>query len=254
MLIQEAAHCLDTELFLDEYPQWEVGGLHHPIILQRIFVHAAKAEQKEAERLICWGYWHSLPGLNPEVVAPTIQLVGYKTSWKEIQDLYHEVYLLKRLPSLLPCRPKLIEEAIQDILSSLRSHLWRWGGITGLEEVQRGAATWPQLQSSQTWGRDHSCDEALWEAREAHWWTLEATHVLELNIKRLNKDAEGTRCWCAHSCSCSCSLFQGTSWERCMTFCKPKEGAPSSKRLQTEPLEYLTRGQLEESNLGPHPP
>ena len=44
----EAKCYLDAELFLDEYPQWEVGGLHCPIILQRMFVHAAKAGQKEA--------------------------------------------------------------------------------------------------------------------------------------------------------------------------------------------------------------
>ena len=50
--IQEAEHCLDAESFLDEYPQWEVGGLHCAIILQRMFVHATEVGQKEVERLI----------------------------------------------------------------------------------------------------------------------------------------------------------------------------------------------------------
>ena len=30
--IWEAECCLDAELFLDEYPQWDVGGLHCPFI------------------------------------------------------------------------------------------------------------------------------------------------------------------------------------------------------------------------------
>ena len=38
-----------------------------------------------------------------------------------------------------------------------------------------------------------------------------------------------------------------------MTFCKPEEGAPSDDRPQTEPRDHLTRGQLEEDNLGPLP-
>ena len=38
-----------------------------------------------------------------------------------------------------------------------------------------------------------------------------------------------------------------------MTFCKPKEGAPSDNRPQTEPQEHWIRGQLEEDDLGPLP-
>ena len=38
-----------------------------------------------------------------------------------------------------------------------------------------------------------------------------------------------------------------------MTFCKPEEGAPSDERTQTEPQEHLTRGHLEEGDVGPFP-
>ena len=34
--------------------------------------------------------------------------------------------------------------------------------------------------------REDPHDEALWEAREAHQWALEATHMLEHNIERLS--------------------------------------------------------------------
>ena len=68
-----------------------------------------------------------------------MQLVGYQTSHKEIRDLYHDIYLLKRSPSSLPCMPQWRQEAIQDILSSLWSHLHRQGSMTMLEEDQQGA-------------------------------------------------------------------------------------------------------------------
>ena len=118
---------LDAELFLDKYLQWEVGGLHHLIILQRMFMQHVHAEvgQKEVERLICQGHQHGLPRLDPGADVPAIHLVGYQTSWKEIQHFYQKVCLPKRLPGPPPCGPKWMEESIKDILSSLRSCLQR---------------------------------------------------------------------------------------------------------------------------------
>ena len=75
--IQEAECHLDTELFLDEYPRWDVRGLHCPFILQRMFVHATESGQKEAERLICHSCWAGLPRLDPEADVPAIQLMGF---------------------------------------------------------------------------------------------------------------------------------------------------------------------------------
>ena len=98
-------------IFLDKYPRWDAGGPCCPLILQRMFMHAAKEGQKEAERFINWGHWHILPRPNPEVDVPAIQIVGYQTSQKEIQDLYHEVYLLRRLPSPAPCGPSQMKGA-----------------------------------------------------------------------------------------------------------------------------------------------
>ena len=64
--------------------------------------------------------------------------------------------------------------------------------------------------------------------------------MLELNIERLNKETDGARCQCAHSCSHSHSCFWGRSQERHVTFHEPKDGASSSERPQTEPQEHLT--------------
>ena len=38
--IREMEQCMDTEMFLDKYPHWEAEGLHHPLILQEMFLQA----------------------------------------------------------------------------------------------------------------------------------------------------------------------------------------------------------------------
>ena len=58
------------------------------------------------------------------------------TSWKEIQDLYYEVYLLRRSPGPLPCGPQLREEAIQGHLVLADEPVAKVGGATPQEEDQ----------------------------------------------------------------------------------------------------------------------
>ena len=74
-------------------------------------------------------------------------------------------------------------------------------GIHRPEEDLQGADVpipQPSCQTEphpQTQGRDDLPDKALQEAREAHQWVLEATHISELNIKRLSQEANRTKCW-----------------------------------------------------------
>ena len=89
MSVQEAECHLDAELFLDEYPRWQVRGPHCLFILQQMFIHATKSGQKEAERLICYSYQQGLPQLDSGVDISAIQLVGYQMSSKETGDIYH---------------------------------------------------------------------------------------------------------------------------------------------------------------------
>ena len=42
LLVSEAGCRIDAELFLDEYPRWELGAPHQSIILYEMFLHAAK--------------------------------------------------------------------------------------------------------------------------------------------------------------------------------------------------------------------
>ena len=146
--ITEAEQRLDVKLFLNKYPRWHIGAPHQSIILHEMFLHAAEQGQKEAERLIQWGCQCSLPRPDPEADLPTMKLVGYLTSHKEIWDLYQSVYLLRRSPGPLPCGPQQRKEAIQDILSSLRNCLHRWVyPITAKED------TWGTITESQSRSR-----------------------------------------------------------------------------------------------------
>ena len=126
-----------------------------------------------------------------------MKLVGYWTSHKEIRDLYHSVYLLRRSPGPPPCGPQQRKEAIQDILSSLRNCLHRWVYPTTSEGDAQGAATESQSRSRR---RKDPHEEALWEARVAHQRALVATQVLESNIERLSQGLRDVQC------TCSCGL------------------------------------------------
>ena len=80
ILVWEVEHCLDVDLFLDEYPWWEASGPQCPFILQRMFVHAKTTGQKEMEWAICQGCQQVLPGLDAKADIPAIQVMGFKTT------------------------------------------------------------------------------------------------------------------------------------------------------------------------------
>ena len=130
ILVREVERCLDTYLFLDDYPRWESGGPHCPYILQHMFAHVEPAEQKEFDCGIWWGHQQSMPEWDTSMETPTIDLVGYKATQEEIFMLYQEVYQLKRAPGTVPGDLREAEEVHQEILDSLKEHLWHgWSGI-----------------------------------------------------------------------------------------------------------------------------
>ena len=244
------------DMFLDEYPLLEVGGPHCLIILKGMFVHATELGWKEAERLICWGHQHGLLRLDPETDVPAVQPVGYQTSQEEIRGLFHEVYMLKRLPGLPPCRPKHMEKATRDILSSLRSHLQRRGGTTKLEEGQKGA---PAAKLNSILRPKGGITHMIRPSRKPGRCTMGVGCCPHSGIEYWKAKQRSQQC--THSCSCPQDRFQ----ERCVwslnphrprrhvTFCEPVEGTSSNERPQREPWEHLTRGEVEEGDLGPLP-
>ena len=74
---REAEIVIESELFLDEYPQWGLGPPHWSVILHEMFLHAAGWGQKEVERMCCRGHQSSIPEPNPKVDQSAMELVGY---------------------------------------------------------------------------------------------------------------------------------------------------------------------------------
>ena len=166
--------------------RWGATLSHHPLndFCTCCWVRAEGGRKVDSPWSLAWS-----PRAKPWGRLSCHPAYGYQTSQEEIRDQFHEVYMLRRLSGPLPFWPKWMEEASRDILSSLRSHLWKRRGIQRLEEELWGA-TVPILQPShqtkahpQTQGRDYLHDKALQVAREGHQWLLEAAHVLELNIE-----------------------------------------------------------------------
>ena len=122
---REAEQMVETELFLDEYPWWNIGSPHWLVILHEMFLHAASRGQKEAECMCHWGCQGSIREPNSEADQSTLHLIGYHTSQKELRDVYHSMYLLNRAPGFPSCGEVKRRRAIQEILSSLWDRLWK---------------------------------------------------------------------------------------------------------------------------------
>ena len=95
---------IESDLFLDECPRWDLGTLHQLVILHEMFLHAAAKGQQEVECMCCQGHRGSVKEPDPEVGQSALQLIGYHTSRVEVRDIYHSVYLLNRAPGFASCR------------------------------------------------------------------------------------------------------------------------------------------------------
>ena len=147
-----------------------MGAPHWSVILHEMFLHVAEQGHKEVERLICQGHRGSTSEPDLEAGYFAMELVGYRTSHKEIRNIYHSVYLLRRPLGPPPCGDQWRRTGIHDILSSLTSQ-FHWHGFP--------AATGEGQESKEEWlprpSRRESYEEVL---RVAHQRALETTEVL----------------------------------------------------------------------------
>ena len=141
-----------------------------------------------------------------------MELVGYWTSHKEIWDIYHSVYLLRRSPGLPPCGAQWSRRVISNILSSLTSQLHRWGYPAITREGQDSKNEWlPRLS------RRESYEEALKVACQR---VLKTAAVLRSDIERLSWGMRDipwicSRSWSrskSHSRSCGKGHRQSHPW------------------------------------------
>ena len=134
------------------------------------------------------------------------------------------------------------------------------GGTALQEEDQCGVTAAAYQPFSQPEAYSRSCereswhDEALQEAREAQQWVVEATHRLELDIKRLSQGAGNVQC--QHPHSHSGSNWQSKSfdrWERSpsqhrperhVTFWEPEVEPYSGEGPYQEPWGHLPWAQM----------
>ena len=166
-------------MFLDEYPRWELGTPHRTVILHAMFLHAAEQGQKEVECMCHRGCQSCILEPNPEADQSTMELVGYKMSRKEMRDVYHSVYLLRRCPGSPSCGALRRRRAIQDILSSLQA------------QVQRQSYS-AETKGPGAQGRERVGTEPLQSYKVVLWATcqkaLETTKALHDDLERLNDE------------------------------------------------------------------
>ena len=100
----EAEQMIESDLFLDEYPRWDLGTPHWLVILHEMFPHAAAKGWQEAECMWHQGCRGSVKEPDPEAGQSALELIGYHTSRAEVRDIYHSVYLLNRALGFPSCR------------------------------------------------------------------------------------------------------------------------------------------------------
>ena len=180
---------MDIEMFLGEYPHWEAGGLHHPLILQEMFLQVAHLGRKEVKCMVCQGQQHGLLHLGLQADVSAIQTVGPPPSREEIEDLYYQVYKLRRLSGSPCCGPEHKEELVGDVVSSLKNHLRQKEGQQPEElEEPRLADVQPSWKkTSRGRRRATSAERDLAKVREAHQRALATVATLEEKIEGLSQ-------------------------------------------------------------------
>ena len=67
--IREVERVIESEMFLDKYPQWELGTPHQTVILHKMFLHAAERGWKEAECMCHQGCQSHIPEPIPRQIS-----------------------------------------------------------------------------------------------------------------------------------------------------------------------------------------
>ena len=170
---------VDSEIFLDEYPRWGLGTPYQLVVLHEMFLHATGSGQKEVECMFCQGCWGSVPKPEPRVDQSAMELVGYQTSRKEMRDIYHSVYLLRRTPGTPSCGEQQRRRAIHDKLASLMVRLQRQMHPTTTEYMSPHTGGWFGLDQQESY------KVALWAAFHRAFETAEA---LQSDLERLGSE------------------------------------------------------------------
>ena len=191
---------VDLDLFLDEYPQRDLGTLHRPVILHEMFLHATDRGWKETERMCRRGCQSSVREPDPVMDQSALQLIGYHTLQMELRDVYHSIYLLNRAPGFPSCGVAQRRKVIQEILSSLQERLHRWTSPGGMEDFPDDARGLSPPQSYEA-ALQAACQKMM-----------ETAAALQSDLDQLNNESRGRSQ--THSQSGSWHMMQSSSWQR----------------------------------------
>ena len=170
-----------------------------------MFLHAAGQGWKEAECMFYWGCWGSVPESDPRADQSAMELVGYQTSRKEMRDIYHSMYLLRRSPGSTSCGEWQRRRTIQDILSSLTVWLQRQTHPATTRDLSPQEGEWVGLD------QQGSYEVALWVA---HQRALETAEALQSDLKRLGSEWRRRSQAHSHIQSRSRSRTHSRNWSR----------------------------------------
>ena len=151
------------------------------MILHEMFLHATAKGQKEAERMICQGFWQYMPQLDPRADLSAVQLVHPTIGRRELLDLYLEVYKLHRLPG-----SPLGELAIlQEILSTISDPTSEEEQSASTRRSSSHQDLCPPEDRHPCQERGRALDRSLARVREVHRQALSTVATLEEEIERL---------------------------------------------------------------------
>ena len=173
---------LDAMAYLKEQWQWSSVRLYQEYLCQMIFHHAAATSKHGHKHAVCWGRQEPSAESGMEGESAMIQLTRPDSSWEDIADLYCDVYQLRRLPGRMLCDKETEACICQEILDSVKEHLWhKWLSTLLGEELRWTPASIHRLNPQANFqarnhaifdrfmnARQDSCDEALAVAGDAH--------------------------------------------------------------------------------------
>ena len=122
-----------------------------------------------------------------------MELVGPRTTCKEIRKVYNEVYQLRRVPGVCPCDEEMVRNIYKEILNSVKEHLHcRHDHTQSMKEPgQRSTSSSRpfKLQQKVCAAYNHFWDlkeGSLAVAWDTHRWALATVALLKDKIERLS--------------------------------------------------------------------
>ena len=176
---REAKQVVESNLFLDKYPRWNLGSPHQSVILHEMFLHAESRGHKEVECMCCQGHQSCVREPNSEEDQSALHLIGYHTCCKELRDVYYSIYSLNRALGFPSCGKVKRMRVNQEILSLPQERLQRQTPSTEAKDVpehEMGSIPPPTYEAA---------------LQDVHCKVIQTAANLQNDLDRLNSELQG---------------------------------------------------------------